>query len=359
VTTVAVLGAGSGGLATTVELISAGHSVRLWNRSATTIEPCVRQDGVRFTGVLGEGEIRPDVMTTSLDEALSGADVVVVALPSLVHAAVFADLVASRWAGPVILNPGHTGGALHLRASYLSAGLPLPPTVEFSTLTYVARNADGLVDVTGRAGIVRAGALPGGEAALDLACRLFPGATPVPDVLVSSLSNVNVVLHPPGAVLGAAWVEATNGDFTFYVQGMTPGVGRVMAALDEERLAIARAFGHELPGLAEEMAAIGTAAPGDEGRTIDDIVRGGTANARISAPSSLDHRYYREDLPFGLVPLLALAGLGGVEAPVATSLLRLGSTAMGADPLATGLNLQRLGLEGLTAAGLMFVVRGM
>lgn len=356
--TIAVLGAGSGGLASTVELISAGHTVRLWNRSATTLEPCLRQDGVRHTGVLGEGAVRPEVMTTSLDEALSGADAVVVALPSLVHAAVFADLAGARWSGPVILNPGHTGGALHLRWSYLSAGLPVPPTVEFSTLTYVARNADGLVDITGRAGIVRAGALPGGESTLDLACRLFPGGTPVPDVLASSLSNVNVVLHPPGAVLGAAWVEATNGDFTFYVQGMTRGVGRVMAALDEERLAIAGSFGHELPSLAEEMAAIGTAAPGEPGRPIDEVVRGGTANARIPAPSSLDHRYYREDLPFGLVPLLALAELGGVDAPVARSLLRLGGTAMGADPLATGLTLQRLGLEGLTTEGLMFVVRG-
>ena len=50
----------------------------------------------------------------------------------------------------------------------------------------------------------------------------------MPDVLACDLANVNMVLHVPGAVLGAAWVEATRGDFTFYVQGMTPGVARVM-----------------------------------------------------------------------------------------------------------------------------------
>jgi opine dehydrogenase len=358
VTTVAVLGAGSGGLATAVELIRAGHAVRLWNRAATTLEPCVRQGGVRYTGVLGEGAVRPESMTTVLAEALAGADVVVVALPSLVHARLFADLVSIGWTGPVVLNPGHTGGALHLRAHYLAAGLPVPPTVEFSTLTYVARNSDGCVAITGRAGTVRAGALPGGQVALDLACGLFPSASPVPDVLASSLSNVNVVLHPPGAVLAAAWVEATGGDFTFYVQGMTPAVGRVMAALDAERLSIARAFGHELPPLAQEMAAIGTVGTDAVGLPLEDAVRGGAANARIMAPESLEHRYYREDLPYGLVPLLALADLARVPAPTAEALARLGGTAMGEDPFEVGLSLRRLGLEGLTSEGLRFVVRG-
>ena len=80
----------------------------------------------------------------------------------------------------------------------------------------------------------------------------------MPDVLACDLANVNMVLHVPGALLAAAWVEATRGDFTFYVQGMTPGVARVMQSLDEERRAVARAFGHDLPPLVAEMQAIGT-----------------------------------------------------------------------------------------------------
>ena len=71
-----------------------------------------------------------------------------------------------------------------------------------------------------------------------------------------------MVLHCPGAVLGAAWVEAKRGDFTFYVEGMTAGVARVMAKLDAERQAVAAAFGHALHSLVEEMQAIGTVPPG-------------------------------------------------------------------------------------------------
>jgi len=138
----------------------------------------------------------------------------------------------------------------------------LPPVAELSTLTYVARRREDLVRITGRAGRVRCGALPGGSAACAAAAELFPGvASAVPDVLASSLANVNLVLHPPGAILGAAWVESTGGAFTFYVDAMTDGTGRVIDVLDAERRAVAAGFGHDLPSLTSEMALIGTVPP--------------------------------------------------------------------------------------------------
>lgn len=109
----------------------------------------------------------------------------------------------------------------------------------------------------------------------------------VPDVLNSSLANLNMVLHAPGTILGAAWIEATRGDFTFYVQGMTPGVVRVMQALDAERLAVARAFGHELPALGAEMQRYGTVEASVTDTTdLVSAISGGKANQRIKAPDS-------------------------------------------------------------------------
>ena len=165
---------------------------------------------------------------------------------------------------------------------------------------------------------MRLAALPGGTAALEAAQALFASAKPMRDVLACDLANVNMVLHVPGAVLAAAWVEATRGDFTFYVQGMTPGVARVMQALDDERRAVARAFGHDLPPLVAEMQAIGTveSSVGD----VDDLVAAiaaGEANRRIKAPDSLEHRYYREDFGHGLLPFTVLAAIAAVAVPIA------------------------------------------
>lgn len=356
---VAVIGAGAGGAAAVAELTLAGHDVRWWNRSPATIEPFRAASGVRYEGVLGEGFARPALIAADLPEALAGADAAMVCLPALAHEAVALALAAAGVACPVVLNPGHTGGALHVAEVFRSARVTMPPLVELSTLTYVARKpAPDTVSITGVAARVHAACLPGGEGGLELLCSLYPAVVAAPDVIATSLANVNLVLHTPGAILAAAWVEATGGDFRFYVDGMTPGVVRVIEALDGERRAVAAAFGHELPSLVEEMAAIGTAVP-EHAATGDtrSAIAAGKANAAIKAPGSLDHRYYAEDFGFGLVPMLELARIGGVEAPLASSLVEVASSLLDRDLTREGLTAARLGIAGLDRDGLLELVR--
>jgi opine dehydrogenase len=189
--------------------------------------------------------------------------------------------------------------------------------------------------------------------------RLWPASHPAADVLATDLANVNLVLHPPGAVLAAAWVEATGGDFRFYVDAMTPGVARVAEALDSERLAVAAAFGHTLPSLMEEMTAIGTADAGAAERgDIAAAIASGEANRTIRAPESLRHRYYREDFGYGLLPFVELGRIAGIETPIAASLLRIGD-AMSADGIvAAGLTAERLSIAKLDRPQLLRLVRG-
>jgi opine dehydrogenase len=240
-----------------------------------------------------------------------------------------------------------------------AAGAAPPPLAELSTLPWVCRkSAPGTVRVSARAKRLRAACLPGADTALALTRELFPQSDPERDVLATGLANTNLVLHPPGAILGAAWVEATGGDFRFYADGTTPGVARVMRALDGERLEVARALGHDLPPLAEEMALIGTADPeaaraGDLRRAVAD----GEANAGIMAPDSLAHRYYREDFAYGLVPFVELAAIAGVPVPAAGSLLRIGELLTGETFQESGLTAERLGIAGMGLDGLLEQVR--
>ena len=359
-TAVAVIGAGAGGAAAVVELSRAGHEVRWWNRNAATIAPFRKAGGLRYEGVLGEGFARPAAFADELGDALDGADLAMVCLPSLAHEAVAGALLDARVSCSVLLNPGHTGGALHVAAVFRGRGVEPPPLAELSTLTYIARKPDkASVRITGAAARVWAACLPGGEEALALAHVLYPVATDARDVIASSLANVNLVLHTPGAILSAAWVEATGGDFRFYVDAMTPGVARSIDALDRERLAVAAAFGHALPPLVEEMAAIGTAAAEAAARgDTRAAIAGGEANRLIMAPESLEHRYYAEDFGYGLVPMLELAKIGGVEAPYAAALVEVASVLRGEDVRATGLTAERLGIAALDRPGLLALVRG-
>jgi opine dehydrogenase len=350
---VATIGAGAGGAAAVAEL-AAIHEVKFWGRP-TAVAPFAAQGGVAYDGVLGEGFARPALITSDLAAAVDGADAILICLPTFAHADIARALAGLGAIAPVVLNPGHTGGALEFSHAFRTGGVAPPPIAEFSTLTYVARQyAPGRVSISGVAKSVRLAALPGGEAAAAAAQDLFKSTHLMPDVLACDLANVNMVLHAPGAVLAAAWVEATHGDFTFYVQGMTAGVARVMRALDDERRAVARAFGHDLPPLVAEMQAIGTVAP--QVRDLDDLagaIAAGEANRRIKAPDSLSHRYYREDFGHGLLPFTVFAGIAGVGVPVAASLLHIAQTLTGIDFAAQGRTAARMGIAGLDRAGLM------
>lgn len=332
---VAIIGAGAGGLSAAVELHRAGHDVILWNRSRATLEPILEAGGVYHEGVFGDGFLELEA-TADLSRALAGRDAALVCLPTLVHGEI-AEAMAMATAQatgegepcpPVILNPGHTGGGLEFAERFRRAGGALPPVAELSTLTYVARKPAGdRVRTSGAVKSIRVAALPGGAVAMRLARALYPVAVPADNVLMTGLANVNTVLHPPGAVLAAAWVQATGGDFTFYRDAMTEAVAAVMERLDGERRAVAQALSVPLPGLLDEMESLGTVEPGAAaGGDYAAAISGGEANAKIRAPNSLEHRYYREDFAYGLAPMLEWARIAGVETPVAGALMELGRT---------------------------------
>ena len=357
---VAILGAGAGGLAAAVELACNGHRVRLWNRSAETIQPLADRGTIEYAGVFGNGALALTHVSTDLNVVLKHADAILVCLPTNAHKMV-ASLLAQRSSidVPVILNPGHTGGVLEFTETFRCAGKVPPKLAELSTLTYVARKSDPVtVCITGSAKRVWVACLPGADEACEVAQALYPAAVRARDILASGLANVNVILHPPGAILGAAWVESTGGNFTFYVEGLPEGVGRVMEALDQERLTLGAAYDHSLPPLFDEMQAIGTIEESAKPNLgLAAAIRGGTANQNIRAPETLAHRYYTEDFCFGLQPFIEFADIAKVGTPVARSLMMLASILLGPQQVKSGRTAASMGIKGLDKDALLRKIR--
>lgn len=118
---------------------------------------------------------------------------------------------------------------------------------ETSTLPYAVR-------LTGPAHITVYNRLKGGYYVAALPSRatqqVFDVVQPVhgeiemaDNVLQTTLQNGNPVIHPAVSLCNVALIERTGGDFLFYEEGVTDGVGRVIEAVDTERLAIADALG--------------------------------------------------------------------------------------------------------------------
>jgi opine dehydrogenase len=165
-------------------------------------------------------------------------------------------------------------------------------------------------------------------------------------MLEADLSNINAVMHPPGMVCNAGWIEATDGDFGFYADGNTPAVAGVMAVVDRERLALAEQL--EVPSLpfAELLHRLGFTDEGLRAADVHEAIEGSELIHPVKAPPGVDHRYLHEDVGWGLVPWMHLAAAVGSPTPVISALTELAGAINGVDYAGDGLTLARMGLAG-------------
>mgnify|MGYP001078654776 CR=1 FL=1 len=176
----------------------------------------------------------------------------------------------------------------------------------------------------------------------------FPQFSAGNNVLCTSLENIGAVFHPALTIMNAGWIEATHGDFDYYLQGITPAVAKVLQGVDAERLRVASALGIRTMS-AREWLYVSYDSPG---RDLCEAIRNTESYRGIRAPQGIAHRYISEDVPFGLVPLAWLGDLAGVSTPISDAMIDLASLANRADYRRKGLSLKRLGLGGLDPAGI-------
>jgi opine dehydrogenase len=284
-------------------------------------------------------------------------------VPSVAHAP-YARALAPLIDGsrPIFLNPGHTGGGLHFLRELRRAGYGGPLwSCETVTLTYITRmEGPATVNIYSYTRRLRFAALPGRRTAemFALVNPLYPDIVQATSVLETGIGNLNAVFHPPGMLMNAGWLERTG--FLFYREGFTPAVGRVTAAVDTERMAVAKALGISAIPFLDMFYEAGLTTR--EARDAGDIARAceeSAPNRTIKAPPRLDHRYIHEDVGYGLVPMAALGRLAGVATPTMDALVQLASIALGIDFARDGLTLERLGLAGKSADELAaFAQRG-
>ena len=351
---VAVLGAGNVGCALAGDLALRGCEVRLFTRSAERRGEIREAGAITLHGAI-EGRVAVPVADT-VAEAADGAGVVVLAVPT----------PALLWYGPplieatsddqvILCDPGHSGGVLFLAAEFRRrAPGRRPRLAQLTTASHGSRLSDPTT--VGLFGLpqVGLGAFPAwqtGECAERLAPLLPGGHIRLTSVLEADLLNVNAVIHPAGMVANAGWLEATGGNFAFYHDGISPAVARVIEAVEAERAGLAAALGVPTVPILVDLERAGYTEPGSAaGPGFHAALQGSAAVRAVKAPPSLDHRYLHEDVGWGLVPWMALAGLVGLRTPAMAAVTDLAGLLNAIDYRTAGLTLDRLGLGGMTAA---------
>jgi opine dehydrogenase len=353
---IAVLGAGNGAHAFAGDLARRGFSVRLYTKFAHEIADLRQAGGVSLEGVV-DAVGRLELITTDIAPVVAEADIILVVVPATAHA------FMAEACGPylrdgqvVVLNPGRTGGALEFRQVLTRLGVEARVMVaEAQTLLFTCRiSGPARVRVTSIKRQVPLAALPASDTVqvLNALRSLYPQFVAAEDVLETGLDNIGAVFHPGTVVLSAARIES-GVPFEFY-RDMTPGVARLLEAVDEERMAVASAYQVRATPAVEWLE---RSYEDVAGATLHERILGNPAYAGIAAPRSLDTRYLYEDAPTGLVPIASLGRLAGLEMRVTAGLVDICGALCRRDFWTEGRNLHRLGVAGLTVAEAKALIR--
>jgi len=349
--TIAVIGAGNGGCAAAAQLTQRGFDVRLYGRSGSTTEPLSAIGGIEYEGALGEGFAPLACITNDASTAIVGAELVLITAPTHAHADV-ARVIAPRIAPEqlVMAAPGHT--LLLIPNVIRAVGGKLGIYCESSSLPFICRkSAPSRIRITRAAQVLYFAAFPGNEVktAVEQVQPVFPQIEPRPSLLHTVFPYTNAIHHPPALLLNVGRLESTGGDYHHYYDGITPAVGRLIDALDAERLAVAAALGVAVEPLPQFFFRMGyTSAAGRDGGTAYDVFHNSEPNRWIKAPASIDHRFFNEDVPYGLLAIAELGRLAGVPTPGADAVIDIASIVAARDYRGEGLTRERMGIAGMT-----------
>lgn len=343
----AVIGGGNGGQTFAGHLSLLGFPVVLYDVVPNTVNAINQQGGICLDGaVKGFGRVSA---TLDMAEATDGADIIMVVTPAFAHGDVAQKLASCLEPHQVVvINPGSTFGALEVWSELRNNGLP-NVVAETQTLLYACRaTAPGRVKVGALKNGVRLASIPAEKApgiCQKLGMAFGKRFEPCDSVLVTSLSNINAVVHPASLFMMTSRIESSGGDFDFYCDGITPSIVKIIEALDNERRTLGEIAGIQLESVFDWYKR----SYGYQYSSLLDIMRKNEGYRGLKAPRTLLTRYLTEDVPYGLVPMYLLGKLLSLDMKLFRAFIDLASAIVERDLEREGRTPEKVGLAGFDA----------
>lgn len=357
---ITVIGAGNGGKAMAAHLAIMGAEVTLYNRTWKNIEAMSERGGISLKGgetVQDFGEIA--LITSDIEEAVKASRIIMVVVPAYAHAEIATNISPFLQDDQIIvLNPGRTFGAFEFRKILSENDCEADVIIaETQTFIYASRSegpAQALIHRIKDA--VPLAAFPANDTktVLQALKPYYPQFIDGKTVLHTGLDNIGAIFHPTITLHNAGWIEATGGDFQFYLDGVTPSIARVMEAIDRERVQIGAALGINLISACEWLKM----AYDVEGEDLFETIHSQQGYRGIKAPSTINHRYINEDIPMSLVPMASFGNMLGVRVRGMESIIRLASIIRKKDYWKMGRTVESLGLSHQAPSKLLTMAAG-
>ncbi|MDD5676677.1 MAG: NAD/NADP octopine/nopaline dehydrogenase family protein [Kiritimatiellae bacterium] len=368
---VAILGGGACAQTFAAEFTLAGYKARLFELPEYAAQSLGDVLSTREIELYGEqrnfkwfrraGTAKIDMVTTNIAEAMKGAGLVIVAVPAKGLKRFFEKMIPHIEDGQVISIFPDNFGALILR-NMLREKKSSPEVIigGWSSMPYGVRlDGPGKLNCIMRIRSIMWDTLPSrdGDKFIEIMEQIppFDGAVEIKrgDTVVGvDLSNPNPVIHVPGSILNVGAMEVSEmegtlgipkGKYSMYKYGMSPAVSHVQLAFYKEEMKIAEAMNIKIAQHQEDQFYWKGGIMGFEYWVpyVDVIM------PPIVGPTSVEHRYFTEDIPVGTVVRYNLAVKFGVDVPIIESMIRIGSVICRQDFFKNGISLKELGLEKL------------
>jgi opine dehydrogenase len=351
-TTVAIIGAGIGGIYLAAELGVLGCRLRLTDLDDSRLAAVRARGGL---DVEPGGFVAIERVTTDLAAAIEGAQVIAVCTGGTWQEGVAAGLAPLLRDGQtILLIQGNTGGSLVFRrvldATSCRAAVDI---AEMDNYPYSSwRPAPTTIRPIVRKKYLQIASFPGNriDPVFAVLGPLFPHAVAAPTVISTGFTNANAMLHVANCVANAGKIDRGE-SYKFYAEGVTPSVARLYSAINAERVAVAAALGAQVPNLEDWFERT----YGVRGATLSETCQLLTSNSdgpyqATGTPRSWDHKYIAEDVPVGLMPMRVLGQAAGVPTPQIDAVIRLAQTLAGNEFADTARSLERMGLGGMDTA---------
>jgi opine dehydrogenase len=351
---VSILGAGAIAYGAAAYLARAGHDPMLWSPSGTRTAAFAAGNPLVATNAI-EATFKPRIATSCAD-AVASADVVMVALPGYGQKSVLKAASAYLRDGQPIIISSHTSfGALYLSKQLVARRVRAPIIAWSTTLTTGRQPSLTEVNVSTVRQKIDLATVPENaiDAGHELCTALFGDRFVRRDGLLAiALSNLNPQNHLGIALLNLTRME--RGEAWSQSENITPTVGRVIEALDEERLTIARAFGLSVRTVKEHFSLSFHVPVAGVSEMNQEMHRQGRD---ALGPATVNSRYVLEDVPFGLIPTVVLGRLAGIPATLHEAGVAIFSAAYGRDFVQDNDLLPELSLERLSVLELQHLMR--
>lgn len=316
VTSVCIIGCGRTARAMAAYLSDRGVAVSMWGRDAGRVAKLCAE-GISVTGCC-EGIYHPTPVA-NLGEAIGGSKYVFVMTTSGGHRPI-AEALRGKLGQEqrILIFNGNWGAYEFYSILGEEAGEKNAVIAETGAMLFLADYVPGSLHIKKIKDHISLASIPKEQtqAVIEELSPLFPQFVAEKNVLCTSINNSNPVIHAPVTLFNLGRIE--NGeDFLFYRDAATRSVIGYIEKIDKERCDVSRAIGAEPVSCLEIINSFWP----DQYDNLYDAIKCNAAYMSGKGPTTLDHRYINEDIPFGMAAVSALGKRYHVSTPYIDAML--------------------------------------